>query len=59
MLPFPLGRTGSSTAAPINHHRLIWARLDQVHARHPDMQQRRGGSPKGAKLIASRWADHR
>jgi len=42
-----------------NDHRLIWARLDQVRARHPDMVLLHGGSPKGAELIASRWADHR
>ncbi|WP_347140653.1 DUF2493 domain-containing protein [Paracoccus sp. SSK6] len=42
-----------------NDHRLIWARLDQVHAKHPDMVLLHGGSPKGAELIASRWADHR
>ncbi len=42
-----------------NDHRLIWAKLDQVHAKHPDMVLLHGGSPKGAELIASRWADHR
>ena len=40
-------------------HQRIWARLDQVHAKHPDMVLLHGGSPKGAELIASRWADHR
>jgi hypothetical protein len=42
-----------------NDHRLIWARLDQVHARHPDMALLHGGSPKGAELIAAKWADVR
>uniref|UniRef100_E6VQ91 YspA cpYpsA-related SLOG domain-containing protein n=1 Tax=Rhodopseudomonas palustris (strain DX-1) TaxID=652103 RepID=E6VQ91_RHOPX len=42
-----------------NDHRLIWSRLDQVHAKHPDMVLLHGGSPKGAELIAARWADHR
>ncbi|WP_085936266.1 DUF2493 domain-containing protein [Enhydrobacter aerosaccus] len=42
-----------------NDHRLIWAKLDQVHAKHPDMVLLHGGSPKGAELIAARWADHR
>ncbi len=41
------------------HHRLIWAKLDQVHAKHPDMVLMHGKSPKGAEKIASRWADHR
>ena len=33
-----------------NDHRLIWAKLDQVHAKHPDMVLLHGGSPKGAEL---------
>jgi hypothetical protein len=39
-----------------NDHRLIWAKLDQVHAKHPDMVLLHGGSPKGAELIAAKWA---
>jgi hypothetical protein len=42
-----------------NDHRLIWNRLDQVHAKHPDMVLIHGKSLKGAEKIASRWADHR
>ena len=42
-----------------NDHRLIWAKLDQVHAKHPDMVLLHGGSPKGAELIAAKWADTR
>lgn len=42
-----------------NDHRLIWAKLDQVHDKHPDMVLIHGGSPKGAERIAARWADHR
>jgi hypothetical protein len=42
-----------------NDHRLIWTKLDQVHAKHPDMVLMHGKSPKGAEKIASRWADHR
>src|SRR5215204_1815106 len=42
-----------------NDHRLIWDKLDQVHAKHPDMVLLHGGSPKGAECIAARWADHR
>jgi hypothetical protein len=42
-----------------NDHRLIWARLDQVHVRHPDMVLLHGGSPKGAERIAACWADTR
>src|SRR5713101_9171882 len=39
-----------------NNHRLIWDKLDQVHAKHPDMVLLHGGSPKGAERIAARWA---
>lgn len=38
---------------------LIWDRLDKVHARHPDMVLLLGGSPKGAELIAAKWAANR
>ena len=40
-------------------HRLIWARLDQVRQKHPDMVLVHGKSPKGAELIASLWAKNR
>ncbi|WP_306752819.1 DUF2493 domain-containing protein [Paracoccus actinidiae] len=56
----PVGpKVALSGGTDFNDHRLIWARLDQVHAKHPDMVLLHGGSPKGAELIASRWADHR
>ncbi|WOH63649.1 DUF2493 domain-containing protein [Bradyrhizobium sp. BWA-3-5] len=42
-----------------NDHRLIWDRLDKVHAKHPDMVLFHGGSPKGAELIAAKWATNR
>jgi YspA, cpYpsA-related SLOG family len=42
-----------------NDHRAIWDRLDQVHAKHPDMVLLHGGSPKGAELIAAKWATSR
>jgi hypothetical protein len=42
-----------------NDHRLIWDKLDRVHAKHPDMALLHGGSPKGAERIAGKWADHR
>jgi len=37
----------------------IWAALDRVHAKHPDMVLLHGGSPKGAERIAACWADNR
>jgi hypothetical protein len=42
-----------------NDHHAIWAALDKVNAKHPNMVLIHGGSPRGAELIASRWADHR
>ena len=42
-----------------NDHNLIWAKLDQVQARHPDMVLLHGGSDRGAELIAAKWADTR
>lgn len=52
-------RVAVTGGADFNDHRLVWAKLDLVHAKHPDMVLLHGGSPKGAELIASRWADHR
>ena len=40
-------------------HRLIWDKLDRVHTKHPDMVLLHGGSPRGAELIAAKWADQR
>jgi len=34
-------------------------RINQVRAKHPDMVLLHGGSPKGAELIASKWATNR
>src|SRR5215813_11666674 len=42
-----------------NDHHLIWDRLDKVHRKHPDMVLIHGGSPKGAEMIASKWATTR
>ena len=42
-----------------NDHGAIWAALDKVRARHPDMVLLHGGSPKGAEKIAACWADAR
>jgi hypothetical protein len=42
-----------------NDHQAIWAALDRVHAKYPDMVLLHGGSPKGAERIAACWADSR
>ena len=58
MLP-PGPKIALTGGLEFNDHRLIWERLDKVHAKHPDMVLIHGGSPKGAELIASKWAAHR
>ena len=37
----------------------IWATLDKVRAKHPDMVLLHGGGPRGAERIAACWADSR
>ena len=58
MLP-PGPRIAFTGGIDCNDHTRIWAALDRVHVRHPDMVLLHGGTPKGAERIASRWADHR
>src|SRR3954471_17658435 len=48
--------TGGSECNDVDR---IWAALDKVRAKHPDMVLLHGGSPKGAELIAAKWADNR
>ena len=56
----PAGRKIAFTGGlDFNDHRLIWDKLDKVHAKHPDMVLLHGGSPKGAELIAAKWASNR
>ncbi len=42
-----------------NDHRAIWAALDRVHSKHPDMALLHGGTPRGAEKIAASWASAR
>lgn len=42
-----------------NDHDRIWAVLDKVHAKHPDMVLLHGGSDRGAERIAQCWANTR
>ncbi len=42
-----------------NDHHRIWAVLDKVREKHPDLVLLHGGSPKGAERIAACWADSR
>lgn len=48
-----------SGGTDFNDHHLIWAKLDQVRAKHPTMVLMHGGSKSGAEKIAARWADNR
>ena len=54
MLP-PGPRIASTGGIDCNDHTRIWAALDKVRVRHPDMVLMHGGTPKGAERIASRW----
>ena len=58
MLP-PGPKIALTGGADFNDVALVWDRLDKVHAKHPDMVLLHGGSPKGAELIASKWAANR
>ena len=42
-----------------NDHTRIWAALDKIQAKHPDMVLIHGGTSKGAEKIAALWADKR
>jgi len=59
-LMLPAGpRIALTGGLEFNDHQLIWDRLDKVRAKHPDMVLLHGGSPKGAELIAAKWATQR
>ena len=58
-LILPAGPKVAFSGGETTDHRLIWDRLDQIHAKHPDMVLLHGGSPKGAERIAATWADNR
>jgi hypothetical protein len=55
----PVGPKIAFSGGETTNHRLIWDKLDQVHAKHPDMVLLHGGSPKGAERIAATWASNR
>jgi hypothetical protein len=58
MLP-PGPKVALTGGLDFNDVSLVWDRLDKVHAKHPQMVLLHGGSPKGAELIAAKWASNR
>ncbi|MGV7217484.1 DUF2493 domain-containing protein [Bradyrhizobium sp. UFLA05-112] len=58
MLP-PGPKIAFTGGLDFNDVSLVWDRLDKVRAKHPDMVLLHGGSPKGAELIAAKWANNR
>ena len=55
----PSGPKIAFSGGDTTDHQLIWDKLDQVHAKHPDMVLLHGGTPKGAERIAETWANNR
>ena len=55
----PVGPKIAFSGGDSTDHKLIWTKLDQIHAKHRDMVLMHGGSPKGAEKIAARRADTR
>ena len=56
----PVGtRVAFTGGAECNDVERIWSALDRVRAKHADMVLLHGGSPKGAELIAAKWAETR
>jgi len=58
-LLLPAGPKIAFSGGDTTDHRVIWDKLDQVHAKHPDMVLLHGGTPKGAERIAATWANNR
>lgn len=56
----PTGTKIAFTSGPdYQDHRRIWAILDKVHAKYPDMFLLHGGNASGGEHIASLWAKAR
>lgn len=58
MLP-PGPKIAFTGGMDFNDYQLIWDLLDKVRVKHPDMVLIHGKSPKGAELIAAKWAGAR
>src|SRR5260221_2661362 len=58
LLP-PGAKVAFTGGLDFNDHRAIWDRLDQVHAKHPQMVMLHGGNPKGTNRMPPAWANAR
>lgn len=52
-------RIAFSGGVEYQDHNAIWAALDKVHDKHPDMVLLHGGAKRGAEWIARLWAEAR
>ena len=55
----PAGPKIAFSGGDTTDHGQIWATLDQIHTKHPDMVLIYGGTPKEVEKIAALWADNR
>lgn len=55
----PEGTRIAFSGGDYQDHEKIWKVLDSTKQKYPDMILLHGGTPKGAELIASKWADSR
>ena len=55
----PEGTRIAFSGGDYQDHKAIWAVLDSTKEKYPDMVLLHGGTPKGAELIAAKWADSR
>lgn len=56
MIP-PGKRIAVAGGVDFNDHKLIWAKLDMLHSKYPDMVLLHGGAEKGTDKIVACWAD--
>lgn len=55
----PEGTRIAFSGGDYQDHNAIWSILDMTKEKYPDMILLHGGTPKGAELIAAKWADSR
>lgn len=52
-------RIAFAGGAEFQDYRVVWRILDATKVKYPDMILLHGGTPKGAELIAAKWAENR